>query len=1327
MAKEITKIKRSGEIYEVKDKAARDRVTALETKVDEIEDNYVDKSTLENLNLEGYVKTEDLAGYVTTGQLSGVQSSVSSLITDVTTNATNIRSLQAQVTTLQGLQDGSQSFVTDQALADTLTGYATYDQLTTAIGNLERFAEDSEVENVAATTLASAKQYTDDKLATIELPSPEEAKQSYETLTDVSLDSIMTPGFYKITGATDTPSTNEEAGYLDVSEFADGTIKQMWHTNNYDALRICEDGTTAVNITVNDLATGEIPNKLYTITDEGVFLTAGRSYTISGHIKGKLVVNKLYDTVNTSLEVAPIEKTVVVLDGLTITNTQAPGIMYDPENKSLVLVLKENKYNFVVIKGEAGELTSDAAIYSNNNLDIKGVGYLTVYTNTGCHAINGSEIEISGKPHVWLHALHDGIHGRKYTEIQEGYFYFDYVKDGIGSGDTGTFDIYSGTFEFNDILDTCFDSKPQNLVSEIQGLKTTIRCLKTPGNGLVNDPNRVRILETVNLTGAAYSLISKSAWFGPVKVLKVSKIDGSNGAPDSYNEIADLTSEAAVYNAETGVYTLPISSAGKFYYMVEGYLQNKQLRFYSEGITPSVPTELVLNRAYIESNTIRPGVTYDATGKSLNLEAYEPSYIVNTSNVENNRAVYSAENTTIKGDSVVYFSAPNGVAVFSSNLTIRGDGLRYAYDSTIGFQGTFVYLGADDGDVNDPAVTPGNSTQFIYALNNTTDFKARLNTAGTKKGAFIIYQYQKGDIVVGSIESTNINGDEAIAANMGGTLYYKTRTYNNIGTHPDAIVASNRAKQYAEAKNYEANLPDVKTGVWYQNFSQFTDTEVVTAPLLAEIQQLKTQLSYLTPKEVTFTNYGDNSTPIYDQDETLGDGLIGKILCYRFACPEVIDDKMVNVKSMAKDGKKIYARDGDYGYPATDGTGQLNFSYEWNIASFPNGEIPSDLVVVPEITPIHLTTSDKEYPGYSSFKSQYATAIPGMYRITKVTDDLRLTCHVMRESEMPAHTITYRLVLPENYEGQVPTVTTYRCGDALEKIFVDGLTREKIQQKGLTQDYDLIEGKVLQFVDGVATDYSYHKDSGLKDLGNITDGTSQIHFVISNVPEGYSCRPALGPNVVVGKKNGCHLSGFEFNSDYNAWEAKKVSADIEIIITLAPPVSVSFVEGAYSYSAAPKNYDSEGHPLDKGGNIIPVSGDNATTAAAGSDYKFDIYYDSLRRNWSGVLTKEYGTLELDTPYELDTVGGSKHNFIANSTDPNNATEAKIFITAQEALETIESIVIDGSPIDKSQCLVSCSGKKASITIPGNLVTGNIVITSVASARANEPASRYAEK
>jgi len=1353
--KEISKIKKNGTIYGIKDKTAREDIARVEETVEAINNNFLPRTALDNLNLEGYATKDELGNYATVQSINSINSSISSISGRTSTLESNITNLNSQVSALQGLNTGV-TFVTSSTLENTLSNYATLEDLTTAVGNIDGYATDQELNTAVGGALTEAKNYTDQKFANIQVE-PVEINQTYSHLISASLEDVMTPGYYKITDAVDTPNSTTEDGYLNVTAFKDGTIKQEWHTREYDAMRICEDGDSNITVTVLDKTYGQTDADYYVDNNGVLKLLAQHSYRLSGYYKGQIKI--VGNLVNDDAVVIPTVKTYIELDGLIVTNSGEYSIGYFLENKSLELHLVKDKYNFLVSKQpvDAVERITYGAVYSANNLTISGLGYLSVKTNTGAHGFRTSELEFVDMPHIYVNAIHDAFHCGKYAAFHEGYYYVEKAHDGIGCGSDAYFDIYGGTFVFDTITDTIFDSDSNTIASEIQGINTKIIVNSTPANGAVNSIDKVKVLETVYTTGVNIVKVTKSVWFGEPRVYESQKLAQPDAdGRDQYSAVEGLRIQP---NANGEYILTPTYNGIKRLYLIRGYFNNAVIKIEDpEGLLTSDlvssnggGTDIVLERAFLENSTSDTTINYVYEKKSLTVTANDVSYVLNTKphttvDTEKHAAIWSGSNLTIKGDSAIYVSATTSqteltadidtYGAWASDLIIRGDGLRYFYNSGIGAQGTNVYIGADPDDIAAAGVTPGNSTQTIYALGNIYDINARLSGKG-KKSHLVFYQYQKGNIITDKINSLNSEGLEAINANMPGIVYYKTRTRLNLFTSTtynpavpteDVLIASPRFVQYECPVNYRSDFPDTKSGIWYINYSKFTDTTTLLAGVNAELAEAKRNLALLTPKEITFTNYGDDKNPVYDQDQTLGNGLIGKILCYRFACPEVIDDKAVNVKSMAKDGKKIYARDGDYGYPATDGTGQLNFSYEWNIASFPNGVIPNDLVVVPEITPVNLTPEDADYPGYSSFKSQYATAIPGMYRVTKVTDDLQLTCHVMRESEMPAHTITYRLVLPDGYEGQIPTITTYRCGDAMEKIYVDGLTREKIIQKELTQDYDLIEGKVLQFVDGVATDYSYHKDSGLKDLGNITDGTSQFHFVIGNVPEGYSCLPALGPNVVLGKKNGCHLSGFEYNADYNAWEGKKIADDIEVIITLAAPASVTYVAGAYPYSAAPKTYDSQGNPLDKNGNIIPVYGDNAIETPLGSDYTFNIYYDSLRRNWSSVLEKIHGkgNLVLDTPYELTTVGGTTREFTASSTDPNNATGAKVFITAAEALETIDSITVNGVAINKSLCSVSCSGKKAAITIPGNLITGNIVITSVSSARANEPASIYTE-
>lgn len=173
--------------------------------------------------------------------------------------------------------------------------------------------------------------------------------------------------------------------------------------------------------------------------------------------KGKLITNgvepiikgTLYGNIKISLATAPNDDLRIRLDGVTIINQDdKPAIDYNItalDNtgfKGLVVSLNKDTVNHILNMNNTGHVDNQkGAINSDHDLTLKGVGYLSIINKCG-HGIKGSDVKIAG-PHIYIKAVHDGIHGKK-VNILDGVFKFDGVRDGFGISDNGQMLLLGG-------------------------------------------------------------------------------------------------------------------------------------------------------------------------------------------------------------------------------------------------------------------------------------------------------------------------------------------------------------------------------------------------------------------------------------------------------------------------------------------------------------------------------------------------------------------------------------------------------------------------------------------------------------------------------------------------------------------------------------------------------------------------------------------------------------------------------------------------------------------------------------------------------------------
>ena len=438
---------------------------------------------------------------------------------------------------------------------------------------------------------------------------------------------------------------------------------------------------------------------------------------------------------------------------------------------------------------------------------------------------------------------------------------------------------------------------------------------------------------------------------------------------------------------------------------------------------------------------------------------------------------------------------------------------------------------------------------------------------------------------------------------------------------------------------------------------------------------------------------------------------INKVHIHKYACPERFDDEPEGYK--VENGKLnqavIMARDGDFGYHAIDGTGQINFTVEFK-DDYKNG-----YVVIPVITPVD---GSEEDVGYSNFKSKYSTGLncplgttwdylglvtDGIYRITKVTKDINVELHVYKESELPAHTITYNIVNKNNVNA---VVTVYRCTDGIEKVWKYGTYDSSlpVSDQNPKNGYPKEFKHALEFVNGTATEYAYDKGCGFRSNATLADGSAALQFTVTGLPEGYRATAIISGTAKT------DYNKFEYSTDFGGYfGATKVANDLTVTITVSDAVNVtaSQPEGAYHF-----------------GEVLP-------TASKSADFTFEVYYniDESNNNDNHLL--------LPTPESILANGTSRiasitsdgvelecgvDYFVDAAIDPTKWQSYKVQEEPAPAAKTEYYILSDGSTVKVSEATEEqlamrvnkysrgVSGKKATITIDHTKITGDIVIT-----------------
>ena len=181
-----------------------------------------------------------------------------------------------------------------------------------------------------------------------------------------------------------------------------------------------EDVETTVTVTLSDGAS-RADGAGVTVSGSTVTITAGGSYRVTGTLtNGQIVVN------------APEEKVVLALDGASVT-CENSAALYVVKAKKVILSLVSGSENSLASTGEyiqTDDNTVDAAIFSKDDLTIKGSGALAVSSETGHGIVSKDELKIKSGT-ITVTAEKKGMAANDLVEITGGSITIVSGKHGI--------------------------------------------------------------------------------------------------------------------------------------------------------------------------------------------------------------------------------------------------------------------------------------------------------------------------------------------------------------------------------------------------------------------------------------------------------------------------------------------------------------------------------------------------------------------------------------------------------------------------------------------------------------------------------------------------------------------------------------------------------------------------------------------------------------------------------------------------------------------------------------------------------------------------------
>ncbi len=241
------------------------------------------------------------------------------------------------------------------------------------------------------------------------------------------------------------------------------------------------------------------------LNENQLLITDGGDYTLSGTLSGSI-------TVNTE------EKVRLRLAGAAITSGDLPCIYFENTDKAYISIEDGTENQLTAAACENG------AIYSKDNLEIKGNGTLNIVSDTGQGIKASDNLTIEGG-NINITAKADGIHVNDTFKMKDGSIKIEALSDGIDSESIvnvsgGKIDIKT-TLEpsnANDLnnaassqrLKNPFEETSAEFESSSKGIKADWMMVVSGGEINVNSTDHaVHCASDIEITGGQFTLNSK--------------------------------------------------------------------------------------------------------------------------------------------------------------------------------------------------------------------------------------------------------------------------------------------------------------------------------------------------------------------------------------------------------------------------------------------------------------------------------------------------------------------------------------------------------------------------------------------------------------------------------------------------------------------------------------------------------------------------------------------------------------------------------------------------------------------------------------------------
>lgn len=185
-------------------------------------------------------------------------------------------------------------------------------------------------------------------------------------------------------------------------------------------------------------------------TDGAEIITVSDGQTIFITNEGVYVIRGTATECTIRIEADDSAKVQLVLDGVSITNSDFPAIYAVSADK--VFITTTDSENTLTVSGQFradGDTNTDAVIFSKDDLVLNGTGTLNVTSDYGNGITCKDDLKITGGTYNVCCAL-DAFEANDSISVNDGIFTVKSEKDGFhceNDNAEGTITVYGGTFE----------------------------------------------------------------------------------------------------------------------------------------------------------------------------------------------------------------------------------------------------------------------------------------------------------------------------------------------------------------------------------------------------------------------------------------------------------------------------------------------------------------------------------------------------------------------------------------------------------------------------------------------------------------------------------------------------------------------------------------------------------------------------------------------------------------------------------------------------------------------------------------------------------------